>query len=146
MKRGTVYSIFKLKAVRKPVIDKMTVQFHANAWSCHVCLHLLQSHYYRTPEFFANNENFSRFQLARKEHNASLNSNKFWADRCPPTSSITYLTSCKNVVYQRYHAAKVGMFSESAKRIKDFLWLATKKPLRLWWRGKYQKNMRKFFF
>ena len=92
------------------------------------------------PPGICNVESFLRFQLARKEHNASLNSNKLWAGRCPPTSSITHLTSCKNVVYQRYHAAKVAMFSESAKRIKDFLWLATKMPLRLWWRGKYQKN------
>ena len=85
-------------------------------------------------------ENFLGSQLARKEHNASFDFDKLWADRCPPISSTTLLTSGKNVVYQRYHAANVGMFSESAKRIKDFLWLATKMPLRLWRRGRYQKK------
>ena len=100
----------------------------------------IQSHYYRTPGFFANNENFLGSQFAREEHNASFDFDKVWADHCPPISPTTLLTSCKNVVYLRYHAAKVAMFSESAKRINEFLWLATKIPLQLWWRGKYQKN------
>ena len=81
----------------------------------------IQSHYYRTPEFFANNENFLGSQFAREEHNASFDFDKVWAGRCPPISSITLLASCKDVVYQRYHAAKVGINSFRAKESRHFL-------------------------
>lgn len=48
-----------------------------------------QSHYYRTRGFFAMNENFSGFRLAREEHNASLISGKM---QYPP--SAPHITMC----------------------------------------------------
>jgi len=72
-KRGTVCSIFKLKVVRKPKRDKMlmisSTLTREAVMSVFISFRVIIT---GLRGFFAMNENFSRSQLAREEHNASF--------------------------------------------------------------------------